>query len=475
MKLNPGHPFIAKVQQFIVDNELIENNQGLALAVSGGIDSMVLMAVLSTMRPVGLLVAVHVNHMLRGDNSSADADFVQAQCEKLGIPAIIEKIDVAQYAQKNSISIEQAGRDLRYNILENKTLDKRFTTVALGHHADDNVETVLHRILRGTGIRGLAGIPLKRSQGRVQLIRPLLCVTRAEIEQFAHDCEIPWREDQSNSSRCYTRNKIRHDLLPLLRDMFNPQVEQALSRLALSASQTQDFLENHLDNSLSEIILGQTDDSLTLDSDALACRSTLEQAEIFRLALLELGVPLTGIGRKQIDALAQLLQEEGTVSLPGLWQAVRENNRLTIQPPENNDYLEIIEELHLTIPSRTTLSHSYLPGGEISVDKQNRDDIDFEEFLRAKDKYQEIIDADKVLGKLRLRNRRDNDRFSPLGIKGTKTLGDFFTDLKLPLNQRSRIPLLCDDRGIIWVAGLRIAHRVKVDNQTKTLLRLEIK
>lgn len=481
---------------------MLEAGDRWLVAVSGGADSMALLHGLITLQKEGMadlkyLHVAHLNHKLRAADSEADAEFVQTQGRQLGLKVSLGQADVAELARQSGESIESAARQARYEFLQKTAHAENCQKIALGHTADDNAETIMHRIVRGTGIRGLAGMPAMREapaqpgKHPLQLVRPLLSVRRTEIERFVEEKGIPYREDRSNFSPAYTRNRIRHELLPILKEQFNPRVYEALLRLGQTAEWMSEILSVDAAAALNELTVDSSDGSLSVDTAGFAGKPRIEQAQIIHEALEKLGIGLRHIGFEHIRAILALLAEgpvgQGTVQLPNRVTVTREGNKLTFRkasalatPCSTTEQ----EEFALKIPGITQLGQSYIwfepaenrtaPLRTIEVQEVQSGWEDFQTFRKIKDSREEMIDPARLEGLLVVRNRRAGETFQPLGTQGTKKLGDFLTDAKVPVEQRDRLAILCDARGIVWVIGMRIAERVKMTSTTRKALKLTL-
>jgi tRNA(Ile)-lysidine synthase len=328
--------------------------------------------------------------------------------------------------------------------------------------------------------------------GELQIIRPLLSLTRAEIETFLTENQINWRFDQSNESRDYTRNRIRLDLLPLLKEQYNPNVVASLLQLGQTAEDVQSIIVVDAGYSLKELMVEEQADSIRLDAEELQTKPRIEQAEIIREAMEKLHIPQRQIGFKQMASILALLaspDEKKTLQLPAGWQVERNQRFLTLRKKGHPSILTDTESGSIIPDYPVQLSgQTSPPPGFIYIDSQNQQQpaamiqtqiLDgtkqtLDEFRKTKQANEEMLDYDAIKGSLVLRPWREGDRFGPLGAAGDKTLGDFFTDVKLASQWRKYIGLICDEEGILWVMGLRIAERVKISSQTKHILKLRV-
>jgi len=475
------HPdaFIRAVAAAIDAYDLIPAHSGVVVGVSGGADNVALLSALHELgrhdrRAYGLTVA-HLHHALR-ESADADAAFVAELAERLGLSCVGERCDVAAVAAETGESIETAARTVRYEFFRRLAQSLGALCVAVGHHADDNVETVLYRILRGTHLRGLAGIPIQRTLGEtnIRLIRPLLHCRREDVEAYCTRAGLAYRTDETNLETRYRRNFIRHELLPLLRERLNPRVDEALLRLAASA----DDAEAHLAHLGAEILrrarLDSSSTGCQLDRRILADAPPLVAAYALRQALEQASVPWRSVGADRMADLAALLTDSGpsAVALGGQFIARRRGERIVISrrgdPDEPGDEAEVVV---LSCPGQTVLAD----GREVCCRVEALDREAFEGHCRRHARGVEYLDADALTGPLTCRPRREGDMFHPLGAPGRQNVGDFLTNAKVPLKSRRRVRCICDDLGMVYVAPFRIDERAKVTADTRRVVRVEIR
>lgn len=460
-------------------------HERILVAVSGGPDSVALLYLfrhLNERQGWSLPMHVaHLNHRLRGPDADADAAFVAELCQHLRIHCTIEVMDVPQRAEKEGLSIEEAGRMCRYEFFERVCLHKDIRTVAVGHQADDNAETILHRIIRGTGLQGLSGIRVNRplrGGGEIRIMRPLLRIWRWEIEDYLRDNGIEFRQDASNRSTNHTRNRIRHEVLPLLRERFNPQVADALIRLGEQARGLNAYMAETSERMLDAFVIEHDDRQLVLHGPLLVRKPRVIQTELIRRAILRMGLSEGELTYAHLNAVAGLLAgREGSKSLdlPGGLCVSRRYTRLVFErasavSPASDSFPEI---------RVATSGATPLPGFglEIVADQLAADDATIDAHIarhaeRGQCVHEEWIDADSVHPPLIARSRRPGDRFFPLGMTGMKKLSDFLIDEKIDAAQRERIVVLCDQLGPIWVVPLRIDERVRLTRATRRIVRL---
>jgi tRNA(Ile)-lysidine synthase len=312
---------------FAAAEELIPPGAGLVCAVSGGADSMALLYGLHAANRPRLgewrLHVAHLNHGLRAE-AEADAQFVAASATTLGLACTIKAVDAAAVARQRGLTVEEAGRRLRYEFFEEVAEAIGARAVALAHHADDQAETVLHRIARGTGIHGLAGMQRRRSiraGSEIAIVRPLLELRRSDLRAYLEERGITFRHDVTNDdAHAATRNRIRHQLMPLLRKLINPQVESALIRLAAHAERTSDAVRTFAEQALNRLQIRRDAQSVTLSAPTLAALPRAVQTEVIMLALLRLDASLQAIDFDRLDAAADIAGRQNRhrcVELPG--------------------------------------------------------------------------------------------------------------------------------------------------------------
>lgn len=488
--------FAERVREQINRCGIMPDGERWLLAVSGGADSVAMLHALAMLQNGGLglagLQVAHLNHQLRGAQSDEDAAFVQQQAQQLGLKVTIGSADVAGATKQTGESIETAARAERYRFLLETARQTGCRIIATAHTADDNVETILHRILRGTGIRGLGGMPVVRELGRdnegqsIRLVRPLLDRSRSEVEEFLSRQGLAYRQDSSNACLKYTRNRIRHELLPLLRDEYNPNVNEALANLGHTARWLQEILEADAALAFNGLLQAQSADRLVLDAAKLASLSRIQQGQILYQALEAMGIGQRRIGFRHIKAMMDLLtKNKGATQIPRSLTVKREGDQLIfLREPTGVDKPAPIAEIHVNAPGITELPTGYVimdspeaepaPLQRLHIQCMDRGSDYLQTFRRQKTVRQELLDADAIRGVLTLRPWRQGDRFAALGSVGSKTMGDFLTDCKAPREHRARIALLCDGEGIVWAMGMRIAKRVKVTDSTKRILQISV-
>jgi tRNA(Ile)-lysidine synthase len=462
------HPFQNRVIHFIQEHGLIHSGDRVLVAVSGGPDSVALLHVLLALRPVlgaAKLITVHLDHQLRGEESREDARFVQDLSREWGLDCICESAAVDDYRRLHRVSLEMAARRCRHDFFARLMRERQAYSTALAHHADDQAEEVLLRLLRGTGPGGLAGMAAKAPQG---LIRPLLFATREDILAYVSDVHLSYRTDSTNLSPLCQRNVLRLEVLPLLRTHFHPRVVRTFSRCAALMRDEEDAWDHILEEYRLRVGLEVEEQGVSLLADRAYSLPVALQRRLLRSALQVVQGNLQRIEAVHVEALRHLLGPDSVgkqVHLPGDLRGRRGPDRLTIHPGELNT-LESFPATILTEPGCYEFAASVL-------------ELRYEAFADGESHPVTAlpstadcvwIDADQLRWPLLLRFWQPGDRFRPLGLGGTMKLQDFFTNAKVSRELRHRIPLLCDQEKICWVVGLRLAEQVKVTAATRRVL-----
>ena len=450
------HSLEVKLKKYIQDHRLLNPDQSLLLAVSGGVDSMVMLHLFSRLHEQMKLrlSVIHVNHQLRGEESMEDEKFVREMSHFYCIPFYCERIDVMSYAHELGLSKQLAARYLRYECFERIRCQEGADAVATAHHADDNAETVLLNIMRGTGIHGLAGIPPKRELGCI--IRPLLYATRKEIELFAEEQGIKYRNDSSNSSLAYRRNVLRHNILPTLQKR-HPHIVKTLNHIADKMQAVNKNMRRIVHETMYSIIRRDPQGRLSLNVKQLTVEPDFLWDEIFVEVLHQLDIEPT---EKKVRALHRLCtQPTGRmVELTSRWAAYRDRDHIVFKIADDEQLYSRKVEFGKSYDYKNCLVSISTPE-QVPSSYAGTNDVEY-------------IDADRLGKQLVLRPWHAGDWFIPLGMKKKKKLSDFFTDQKVPRYQKSSIPVLESDGIIVWICGKRLDDRFKLTHRTQTAIRL---
>ena len=437
-----------KVNEYIKLNNLLEKKDNIILGVSGGADSVCLLYIMNELKSEYDLdiTAVHINHMIR-ETAGRDEDFTRNLCEKLGIKFISHKTDCPAISERDGISLEEAGRNERYRLF-NETGEKEYGKdkykIAVAHHMDDLAETLIFNMARGTGINGLASV--KCVSGNI--IRPLLCVTRAEIEEFLLGAGAEYVNDETNFSDDYARNKIRHKIIPTMNEI----TEKAVNHMASCAGQLgeiEDYLRNQTDLLWSKYVR-VSEEGILISDTVLSEHPALVKRVIHR-ALTEVAGRARDISAIQIEAVLNLfeLQTGRKRDLIYNMEALRVYEGVKIatkQEVSEEDMENILGSLHFEIKDR-----------------------DFSQNIPT-DLYTKWFDYDKIKYSLNVRFRHEGDYLTVNNQNSKKLLSDYMTNEKIPSEKRDEIPLLADGEHILWVVGYRISNYYKVTDETKKIV-----
>ncbi len=412
------------------------------------------------------LVVAHLNHCMRPEAGIEEAA-VKKIAETWSLPCQTRAVDVRQLKTAQGISEEEAGRMARYSLLFDTARKYGASKIALGHHLDDQAETVLLNILRGTGVDGLAGILPVYKRGGLKLIRPLLCLRRREIEAYCRQHQLKTFTDSSNLETDYTRNKLRLELIPRLEEGYNPRIREALFGLAALAYDDRQFLQA-LAKKKYLSMAGFSRQETFLNRKELCSLPVALRSRVLRIAHKRYA-PGKELDRFHVEKIVRLAESEkttGQVTLPGDAMLYLSQGHIFITGSRRATGRGLFKK-SLQVPGKT-----YLPGGSVIEARF----VDKNELSWPPSKYQAYLDYQALpQGELVVRTRWPGARFHPQGSEGSKKLKDFLIDHKIPRHRRDQIPLVAAGNAVIWVVGLRIAHPCRVTGQTKKVLQLELK
>lgn len=429
-------------------SNIIKKSDKLTLGVSGGADSMYLFYNLMDLKEewdLDILVC-HLNHGIR-ETAKRDEDFVKESCQAYGIKFISKTVNMDEFARKEKISSEEAGRILRYEFFRENSQGRKILTA---HNANDRAETVLFNIMRGTGLRGLAGI----SQVSGNVFRPLINIRREEIEDYLHKNKLPYFDDETNFEEIYTRNKIRLGLIPELKK-FNPDIINSLLRLSENAEEADEFIGEILEENYMKCL----GDNFLIPSEIRKLKKFLGQ-EVIKKYLEENFYSENILNRSNILAIYDLcLGDSG--------RQIDLGKNISARRSYDKIYIEKVSYQKERASEDLRIGRNSTDFGEIFISRDGEESHE--------DSFIKVIDYDKINGSLHIRKRLPGDRFKPLGMKNNKKIKDYFIDRKVDRLLRDEIGLVCDDEKIIYVLGMDISEDVKIDKNTKNKLILEVK
>jgi len=452
------HSLETRFAHFLQSTGLVRPGDSLVLAVSGGIDSTVMTYLFADLPPHwNLTLAIaHVNHQLRGGESDGDEAFVRETADALKIPFLSERVNVLDFAHSAHISKQEAARQMRYECLERARQKMGAQFVATAHQADDNAETVLLNALRGTGVRGLAGIPIRRESGNI--VRPLLFARRSEIEHYARDRQIEYRTDSSNESLEYKRNYVRHNVIPMIQSSGEFDVVPSLNRMSRLMRQLDDLLTAEVRLVLAGLLAQDDRGTMSLDIAKLRSKPDYLQEAIILEVLRRLAVEVDSEKILRVLELCDLATGS-QLQLSKSLHVYRDRDRLSfVQPREESPLYESVALGHsyafqdfrfsLSLPIPVPSKLGATPGVE-------------------------FVDAGTLGDRLLVRSWVEGDWFMPLGMNTRKKVSDYFVDAKISLLQKKRIPIFESNGEIVWICGKRLDDRFKVTDRTHSVIRLE--
>ncbi len=458
--------FIQQVANTINKYNLFRQGERIVIAVSGGADSVALLYVLLGMQSEWgfKLHVAHLNHMFRAEEAFQDAEFVRQLAQKHKLSYSIEEFDVPAFKRRHKLSPQAAARRIRYEFLDKVAEKIKAGKIALGHNADDQAETMLMRILQGTGQEGLAGIPPQRGK----YIRPLIETSRRQIEEFLKQATVPFRQDASNLSPKYLRNKLRLGLLPQLEQEYNPNLRNSLNQLAQILRAEAEWQNRHIEQLLPQIATSASQ-AVVLKLEAFRKQPLAVKRRILRWGIAQLKGDLDEINFSHIEQLLKLINAERghkVLHLPQQIVAQKDYQTLSLKRQAATGTAPVYD-YPLSIPGITAI-----PDLDMEIEAGIMERAKLSDYPAGNEA---ALDLDKLKQPLSIRNRRAGDRFFPQGAKGAKKLKSFFIDHKIHLDQRDRIPLLVSRAEIVWVAGYRINERYKIRDDTKQVLWLQIR
>ena len=437
-------------QQFIEKNKLCSKSDKILITLSGGLDSVVLLALFQE-SDYDISIA-HCNFKLRGEESDADEDFVRSLASERHVEIFVKSCDAAKYAEENKLTIQEAARDLRYAWFEEVSAKKSFNKIAVAHHADDQIETLFINLFRGSGTAGLKGMPLERGK----IIRPLLFASRADIEKFASENKLKFREDSSNTSDKYLRNKIRHQLIPVM-EKVSPQAKKSIAK-------SLDFLQE--DALILHQLIDKKKDKLLIEE---GINTTISINDLMELQPLDVWLFYLlkdfNFLRKTTNDLAFILQNDDANSSGKIFHS--ETHQLLI----DREYLILQKK-----KSEVKKTEFFIQKTDFKLILPVNLQLNIEEYV---DDYSfednptiAYFDADKLQFPLTIRKWKQGDRFIPFGMNGSKLLSDYFIDKKIDRFTKEHIWLLLSGNTIIWIIGHRASDTFRVEKECSRIMKI---
>lgn len=452
--------------KFIKEKNIVKSGDKILVGLSGGPDSVCMLNLLCSIRDEEKIevAAAHINHMLRGEEADKDEEYSKRLCESLGVRFFSKRIDINKYALETGKSSELAGREARYDFFDEIINKINFNKIATAHNANDQAETILMRIMRGTGLEGLGGIPVER-EGKY--IRPILFMKREEVEKYCKENNLNPHIDATNLERIYSRNKVRLDILPYMKNNFNPNIVETINRMALLLQDDNEFIEGEVNKAYKDNCF-ERENSIVISKNLFNIHSAIV-TRVIRKALFAINKSNYDMEMKNIEDIIELsnLGTNKRVDLPKDIYA-------------ENVYGDIIirkkEYIKNKLSNELTLNKKDILHNEVIFDEYiiNFDLVNNKDIKQENDELIKKFDYDKI-NNVTIRYRKDGDRITPLGMKGSKKLKDIFIDMKIPKEKRDEIPLIQFNDEISWIVGIKMSDKFKITKETKHILKVSVK
>ena len=453
---------LQKVEKTIEKYNMLSIGDHVLVGLSGGPDSLCLLNVLKELKFKYKLKisASYIDHGLRPNDIPKEIEFCQKICNNLDIPFYTKSVNVKEYAQQEKINLQEAARILRYGALDQISLNINANKIAVAHNADDQAETVIMRLLRGSGPAGLSGIPPVRKK----IIRPLIEIERVEIEEYLRKNNIEYIKDPSNESLKYLRNKIRHTLMPVIKSI-SPQATKIISKTADIIREENDYINVTVTKALMRLMSRKTDQKVELFCNPMEVLNIVILRRALRVAIDNVK-DLRGIDFDHIEKIIDLIKKGkpgDRIYLPKGIKAIKNYSTLVIsaEPPKKLSIYEISN------PGEIFLSEASIV---LSIEEINREEI--KDFGDGKNTV--YVDIEKIKFPLIIRPRKPGDFFYPFGFGKKKKIQDFFVDEKIPRDERDLIPIIENSGEIVFIAGYRLDDRYKIEHNTKRCLKIKV-
>jgi len=451
---------VKKIEENIKEYNLIKEGQNVLIGLSGGPDSVMLFyGLIELNKKLNFnFYAAHINHLYRGEDADKDEEFVRQLCGKFNIKLYVKRQNASILAKEKKITEEEAGREIRYGFFNKILKELGNGIISTAHNKNDQAETLLQRIIRGTGVEGLMGMNYKDKD----IIRPLLNVNKKEIINYLKINNLDYCIDKTNMQAIYGRNKIRLELIPYIEKKFNKNFQDTLFRMSENMKDDYKIINQESEKKFLQCLISKDKAKITLDIDSLKNYPKGIRNRILRNSIEDIKGNKVDVERKHIDYLdGFMLKKETGKSIDLGDKVVGEISygKLIIRNKDKiKDYVYNLEKGFVFIEEinkKIIINHD----GNNKISKNNNSIS---------------IDSDKVKGQLKVRNRKNGDKFQPLGMKGNKKVKDYFIDKKIPVRLRDKIPLICDDENIIWIVGYRMNHNYRITDKTQNIIKIKI-
>lgn len=452
-----------KVLQTIEKFNMIQDNDNIIVGVSGGADSICLLHVLHSLKKYKKINihVVHIHHGIRGKDADADAEYVQSYSKSIGLKSHVFYYDIKQEASKNKVSEEEMGRIIRYKVFNKVCCQHSNSKIAVAHHMNDQVETILMNLFRGTGAKGLGGIRPVRDN----IIRPLIECTRDEIETYCAQYNLRYHNDITNEDEVYTRNRIRHSVIPFIEENFNSQFVSSVVQTADLIREEDEYLQQLAEQKAKDYVIETAHREYTIDLKTFNKEHLVIKNRIIRAIFSSVCIGLKDIEYKHIKAIIDLGYKEVSkeIHLPGDIIARKSYDSIIITPNRKEERFRFLYDIE--VPGEIFIKEL---GKNVKFNILNYE----KKTIIPKNLYTKWFDYDKIKYNLTIRSRVQGDIIK-LGDQTTKKLKKYFIDNKIPREERDYIPLLADGNNIIWVIGQRISYDYKVTNKTTRILEVK--
>lgn len=455
---------VNKVIQYIREKNMLLPNDRVIVGVSGGADSVCLLQVLIAIKdiiPITIYI-VHIEHGIRGIESIEDAEFVEHLATEYNLEFRKFSYDVLAEATKSCLGTEEMGRILRYQSFHTALEDFKCNKIAVAHNKNDNAETCLLNLFRGSGLKGLSGIPPVRDN----IIRPLMCVERKEIEAWLDKNKINYRTDRTNLEDDYTRNKVRLNIMTYVQENINKKAIAHIDNASKIIYEAWEYLEEQTDKVYSSCV-EKKDQNIIIHISEFNHESDIIKKNIIRKCIGNYGDGLKDITNGHVESILSLLSNHvgKSIRLPNSLQVRRNYNEIIFENCNEIKTISIKDSINIKVPGMYMFEGNLF---EFSIQEHEKNQIIPEKM------YTKWLDYDKIGNDLQLRTRETGDYLEVNSFGGKKKLKSYFIDEKIDQDKRDRIPLLSDDNHVIWVVGYRISEKYKVNDHTKRILKVQV-
>lgn len=461
-----------KVLSYIKDNDLIQSGDKILVALSGGPDSICLLNILFELKEeLNInIAAAHLNHLLRGEDAFQDEEYVINICNSMEIQCFVKRVDINSYSKEHKLSSEMAGRNVRYDFFEEVLKREGFNKVATAHNANDQAETILFRLMRGTGLEGIGGIKVSRDN---KIIRPVLCLTREEVEEYINLKNLSPRIDKTNFEKIYNRNKIRLDILPYMKENFNKDIIQTLNRMSLIIQKDNQFLES-LSLSFYNKYCIEYNDYFIIKKEIFKEEEPIAN-RVLRHAVVKYSKSNYDFEMKHIYKILKLAQGASgkVVDLPNGIYA--ENIYGDIYIKNKIRKLKINNAKEEIIINKDNINKNIVEFYNYTIEFFVIDNFKESDIRLNESNLIKYFDFDEINNDISIRNRKDGDKIIPLGMSGQKKLKDIFINMKIPKEERDNIPIICFDQKIACIVGIRTSEEYKLTSKSKNILKVVIR